>query len=146
MRSLKGKVAIITARAAALAVIAVKLAQCGADVTLVDLEAPAESAALAGPSAIPFAADVSSEAAWAKLGEAIDRTFDRVDIIVNNAAGSPPAGFRLKPFSASFPSYGRYSPREFQWSQSQQQMKGLPRSSMAIDHDYWLNDTPGTVG
>jgi len=90
MTSLEGKVAIITGAGRGIGrAIAVKLAQCGADVALVDLEAPIESAALAGPSAIAFAGDVSSEAAWARLGEEIDRTFGRADIIVNNAAFFP---------------------------------------------------------
>jgi NAD(P)-dependent dehydrogenase (short-subunit alcohol dehydrogenase family) len=69
--------------------IAVKLAQCAADVAVVDLKAPVESAALIGPSAIAFAGDVSSEVAWAELGEAVDRTFGRIDVIVNNAAVFP---------------------------------------------------------
>ncbi len=90
MTSLEGKVAIITGAGRGIGrAIAAKLAQCGADVALVDLEAPIESAALAGPSAIAFAGDVSSEAAWARLGEEIDRTFGRADIIVNNAAFFP---------------------------------------------------------
>jgi NAD(P)-dependent dehydrogenase (short-subunit alcohol dehydrogenase family) len=88
--SLKGKVAIVTGAGRGMGrAIAVRLAQCGADVALVDLEAPVESAALVGPSTIAFAGDVSSEAAWAKLGEAIDRTFGRADVIVNNAAVFP---------------------------------------------------------
>jgi NAD(P)-dependent dehydrogenase (short-subunit alcohol dehydrogenase family) len=88
--SLKGKVAIITGAGRGIGrAIAVKLARCEADVVLVDLEVPVESAALAGPSAIAFAGDVSSEAAWAELVETVDRTFDRVDIIVNNAAVFP---------------------------------------------------------
>jgi NAD(P)-dependent dehydrogenase (short-subunit alcohol dehydrogenase family) len=90
MTSLKGKVAIITGAGRGIGrAIAVKLAQCGADVALVDLETPLESAEVAGPSAVPFAADVSSEAAWAKLGEALDEKFGRADIIVNNAAVFP---------------------------------------------------------
>lgn len=90
MTSLKGKVAIITGAGRGIGrAIAVKLAQCGADVALVDLEAPVESAAAAGPSAISFAADVSSEVAWARLGEALDQKFGRVDIVVNNAAVFP---------------------------------------------------------
>src|ERR1700755_2308364 len=90
MTSLKGRVAIVTGAGRGIGrAIAVRLAQCGADVALVDLEVPAESAALVGPSAVAFAGDVSSEAAWAELGELIDRTVNRVDIIVNNAAFFP---------------------------------------------------------
>ena len=73
MTSLKGKVAIITGAGRGIGrAIAVKFAQCVADVALVDLEIPLESAEVVGPSGVPFAADVSSEAAWAKLGEALD--------------------------------------------------------------------------
>ena len=80
MTPLKGKVAIVTGAGRGMGrAIAAKLAQCGAHVALVDLEAPVESAALAGPSAIAFAGDVSNEATWAKLGEAMDRTFERQD-------------------------------------------------------------------
>jgi NAD(P)-dependent dehydrogenase (short-subunit alcohol dehydrogenase family) len=86
MSSLKGKVAIVTGAGRGIGrAIAVKLAQSGADVALVDLQSPEESARLAGASAKAFVADVSSDAAWAKLGEDIDRTFGRADIVVNNA-------------------------------------------------------------
>ncbi|KAE8755130.1 SDR family oxidoreductase [Paraburkholderia madseniana] len=90
MTSLKGKVAIVTGAGRGIGrAIAVKLAQCGAEVVLVDLEAPAESAKLAGDSAMAFAGDVSIEATWAKLGHAIDERFNRLDIVVNNAAAFP---------------------------------------------------------
>jgi NAD(P)-dependent dehydrogenase (short-subunit alcohol dehydrogenase family) len=46
-------------------------------------------AALASPSALAFAGDISSGATWAELVETIDRAFGRVDIIVNNAAVFP---------------------------------------------------------
>jgi NAD(P)-dependent dehydrogenase (short-subunit alcohol dehydrogenase family) len=88
--SLKGKVAIVTGAGRGMGrAIAIKLAQSGADVALVDLQAPSESAFLAGSSAIAVSADVSSDAAWAKLGDEIDCRFGRADIVVNNAAVFP---------------------------------------------------------
>ena len=90
MTSLKGRVAIVTGAGRGMGrAVAIKLAEAGADVALLDLEAPVESAELAGPSAIPFAADASSDAEWKRLGEAINREFGRADILVNNAATLP---------------------------------------------------------
>lgn len=101
MTSLKGRVAIVTGAGRGLGrAIALKLARSGADVALVDLDEPVESAELAGPAAIPFAADVSSEAAWKKLGEAIDQEFGRVDILVNNAAVFPRGAIEDMDFAA----------------------------------------------
>jgi NAD(P)-dependent dehydrogenase (short-subunit alcohol dehydrogenase family) len=90
MTSLKGRVAIVTGAGRGMGrAIAIKLARSGANVALVDLQAPLESAELAGPSAIPLAADVSSETAWKSIGDAIDQEFGRLDILVNNAAVFP---------------------------------------------------------
>jgi NAD(P)-dependent dehydrogenase (short-subunit alcohol dehydrogenase family) len=90
MTSLEGKVALVTGAARGIGrAIAVKLAQCGADVVLVDLDIPAESAQLAGPATMALAGDVSMESTWAKLGDAIDERFNRLDIVVNNAAAFP---------------------------------------------------------
>ena len=90
MNSLKGRVAVVTGAGRGMGrAIAIKLAQNGAKVALVDLDAPLQSAQAIGPSAIAFAADVSSEAAWKLLGDAIDQEFGRVDIVVNNAAVFP---------------------------------------------------------
>lgn len=90
MTPLNGRVAIVTGAGRGIGrAIAIKLARSGADVALVDLEAPLESAELAGPLAIPFAADVSSDDAWRQLGEAVDQEFGRADILVNNAAIFP---------------------------------------------------------
>jgi NAD(P)-dependent dehydrogenase (short-subunit alcohol dehydrogenase family) len=121
--SLKGKVAIVTGAGRGIGrAIAVKLARCEANVVLADLELPVESAALAGPSAIAFAGDVSSEATWAELAETVDRTFDRVDIVVNNAAVFPRASVDEMDFDgwrrifavnldAQFHSAKRFAPR-----------------------------------
>jgi NAD(P)-dependent dehydrogenase (short-subunit alcohol dehydrogenase family) len=90
MTSLIGKVAVVTGAGRGMGrAIALKLAQNGAKVALVDLELPVESAELAGPSAIPLAADVSSDADWQKLAEEVDQEFGRLDIVVNNAAIFP---------------------------------------------------------
>jgi 3-oxoacyl-[acyl-carrier protein] reductase len=101
MTSLKGRVAIVTGAGRGMGrAIAIKLAQSGADVALVDLEEPIESAELAGSSAMPFAADVSSEDAWERLGEAIDQEFGRADILVNNAAIFPRGSIEEMDFAA----------------------------------------------
>lgn len=101
MTSLIGKVAVVTGAGRGLGrAIALKLAQNGAKVALVDLELPLESAELAGPSVIPLAADVSSDAAWQKLGEEVDQEFGRVDIVVNNAAIFPRGPIEEMPFDA----------------------------------------------
>jgi NAD(P)-dependent dehydrogenase (short-subunit alcohol dehydrogenase family) len=90
MTTLKGKVAVITGAGRGIGrAIAVELARRGADVALVDLEAPIETASLVSPSAIALAGDVSTEESWVKLGEHIDQTFGRADIVVNNAAYFP---------------------------------------------------------
>jgi NAD(P)-dependent dehydrogenase (short-subunit alcohol dehydrogenase family) len=81
--SLKGRVAIVTGAGRGMGrAIAIKLAETGADVALVDLEAPLESAELAGPSAILFAADVSSEAE-----DQLEQTYRRNRWIVPNHTG-----------------------------------------------------------
>lgn len=90
MTTLKGRAAIVTGAGRGIGrAIAVKLAKSGADVALVDLDLPIESARLAGPTAVALAADVSSPEAWAMLGQEMDRRFGRADIIVNNAAVFP---------------------------------------------------------
>jgi NAD(P)-dependent dehydrogenase (short-subunit alcohol dehydrogenase family) len=90
MTSLKDRVAIVTGASGGFGrAIALKLAQSEAAVALVDLRAPIETATMAGSSAIAFAGDVSVDATRARLGEEIDRTFGRADIVVNNAAVFP---------------------------------------------------------
>lgn len=90
--NLRGRVAIVTGAARGIGrAVAVKLAQYGAGVALVDREDPAESAALIDPEALPFIGDVSSDSDWARLADAVDQRFGRADIMVNNAAFFPMA-------------------------------------------------------
>ncbi len=101
MTLLKGKVAIVTGAGRGIGrAIGVKLAQSGADVLLVDLETPEESAALAGSSATATAGDVSIKADWKRFGEAVDRKFGRADIVVNNAAVFPRGAIEEMDFEA----------------------------------------------
>lgn len=86
-----GKVALVTGGARNIGQATAKaFAQSGADVALVDRELSAASAAVAEMSPVsgrvaPFAADVSDEASVRALMEEVDRTFGRLDVIVNNA-------------------------------------------------------------
>ena len=86
-----GKVALVTGGARNIGLATVKaFARSGANVALVDRETSAASAAAAEvPSSLgrveAFAADVSDEASVRALMEQLERTFGRLDVIVNNA-------------------------------------------------------------
>jgi 3-oxoacyl-[acyl-carrier protein] reductase len=88
---LKGKVALVTGGARGIGrEIAVRLAQCGAGIAVVDVklelaeEAASQMAGL-GVTARAYGCDVSSYEAVAELGEAVAGDFDGVDILINNA-------------------------------------------------------------
>jgi NAD(P)-dependent dehydrogenase (short-subunit alcohol dehydrogenase family) len=85
-----GRIAVVTGAARGIGyAVATKLAQRGARVALVDLERPhAQAAALPG-QALAIAADVSSEAGWAHIGERVRAQLGDADIIVNNAGIYP---------------------------------------------------------
>jgi NAD(P)-dependent dehydrogenase (short-subunit alcohol dehydrogenase family) len=85
-----GRIAVVTGAARGIGyAVATKLAQRGARVALVDLELPdAQAAALPG-QALAIAADVSSEAGWAHIGERVRAQLGDADIIVNNAGIYP---------------------------------------------------------
>jgi NAD(P)-dependent dehydrogenase (short-subunit alcohol dehydrogenase family) len=83
---LNGRVAIVTGAARGIGQgIAQALAEQGAQLVLVDLEEPTETAELLGNSAVALAADVTSADDWARIGREIDERFGCLDILVNNA-------------------------------------------------------------
>jgi len=85
-----GRIALVTGAARGIGyAVATKLAQRGARVALVDLERPdAQAAGLPG-QALAIAADVSSEAGWAHIGERVRAQLGDPDIVVNNAGIYP---------------------------------------------------------
>ena len=89
-RSHDGRVAIVTGAAHGIGqAIAVKLAERGARLVLVDIDDTAETAARIGTEALSISADVSKDADWDRVGNEVDRHFGRADIVVNNAAYYP---------------------------------------------------------
>jgi len=90
--NLKGKVAVITGAAAGIGKgCAVKFAQCGADLALLDLSMEKLETVKAGLAAYPvkvetYVCDVSDETAVNETAEQITADFGKVDILVNNAA------------------------------------------------------------
>jgi NAD(P)-dependent dehydrogenase (short-subunit alcohol dehydrogenase family) len=89
-RSHDGRVAIVTGAAHGIGqAIAIKLAERGALLVLVDIDDTDETAARIGSSVLRLSADVSKEADWHRIGGEVDRHFGRADIVVNNAAYYP---------------------------------------------------------
>jgi NAD(P)-dependent dehydrogenase (short-subunit alcohol dehydrogenase family) len=93
---LDGKVAIVTGagrgigKATALALAREGVVVVLAARTRAEIEAVADEVGAMGATALPVVADVTSEA---EIGEMVDRTlatFDRVDILINNAGASIP--------------------------------------------------------
>ncbi len=90
--NLKGKVAIITGAAVGIGRgCAVKFAQCGADLVLVDmsaekLEAVRQELAPYGVDVQTYLCDVSDEAAVNATVKQAEAHFGKIDILVNNAA------------------------------------------------------------
>jgi NAD(P)-dependent dehydrogenase (short-subunit alcohol dehydrogenase family) len=68
------------------------LAQRGAKVILVNRQDAAKEAAEIGNGAIAIAADVTSEADWARVAAEVEQTFGRADVLVHAAGIYPITG------------------------------------------------------
>jgi NAD(P)-dependent dehydrogenase (short-subunit alcohol dehydrogenase family) len=81
-----GRVAIVTGSARGIGqAIAIKLAERGAQLVLVDLDEPDETAEKIGGDVLTVKANVASAEDWARIGKATEQRFGRADIVVNNA-------------------------------------------------------------
>lgn len=85
------RVALVTGAARGIGqAIALKLAEHGARLVLVDLADTRETADLIAVETLTIAADVSSPSDWKRIDETIQQTFGGTDIVVNNAGiGTP---------------------------------------------------------
>lgn len=89
-RSHEGRVAIVTGAAHGIGrEIAVRLAERGAQLVLIDLERSEETAEAVRGDALVLTGDVSNMADWMMFGEAVAKQFGRADIVVNNAGIYP---------------------------------------------------------
>jgi NAD(P)-dependent dehydrogenase (short-subunit alcohol dehydrogenase family) len=90
MQPLQGRVAIVTGAAQGIGrAIAVKLAEQGAELVLVDQKESYETAEEIGRRAMLLVVDVSSDDGWARMADEIEQEHGRADIVVNNAAYYP---------------------------------------------------------
>lgn len=92
-----GRVAVVTGAAQGIGrAIARQLGERGAQLVLVDLEAPTETAAALaaiGAQSLSITGDVSRPADWEHIADVTRKRFGRADILVNNAGIYPFADF-----------------------------------------------------
>jgi glucose 1-dehydrogenase len=93
--SLRGRVALVTGAACGIGrACALELARQGANLVLNDLrhdqdiESLAEEIRALGNEAIVFTTDIADDEAVVRMFETIDQRFERIDILINNAAFS----------------------------------------------------------
>ncbi|MBY3068279.1 SDR family oxidoreductase [Rhizobium laguerreae] len=92
MSTHEGKVAIVTGGRQGIGRgVADLLAKRGARVAIVNRKDAADVAEAIGNSAIAIAADVTSEADWARVASTVESTFGRADILVHAAGAYPMA-------------------------------------------------------
>jgi 3-oxoacyl-[acyl-carrier protein] reductase len=85
-----GRVAVVTGAGRGIGrEIAGKLAERGAQIALVDLQEPGETANAIGGNSLAIAADVSRFSEWERIAETVSDRFGRADIVVNNAGIYP---------------------------------------------------------
>ncbi|AMJ59998.1 SDR family NAD(P)-dependent oxidoreductase [Bosea sp. PAMC 26642] len=87
----EGRVALVTGAARGIGqAIALRLAEHGARLVLVDLAETSETAGLIAEETLTIAADVSSASDWKRIDDTIQQKFGGTDIVVNNAGiGGP---------------------------------------------------------
>ena len=92
MKTHQNKVAIVTGGRQGIGRgVADLLSQRGATVVIVNRSDAADAAEAIGNGAISIAADVTSEADWARVAAGIEKRFGRVDILVHAAGAYPMA-------------------------------------------------------
>lgn len=86
----ENRIAVVTGAAQGIGrEVAVRLAERGAKVALVDLKKPVDTASLIGDAAIAIEADISNESGWKHVAQLVERDLGEVDIVVNNAGIYP---------------------------------------------------------
>jgi NAD(P)-dependent dehydrogenase (short-subunit alcohol dehydrogenase family) len=89
-RTHEGRVAIVTGAGRGIGrAIAMGLAARGARLALIDLVAPAETAAAIGEDTLFVAGDISREQDWIDFAQLVRQKYGRADIVVNNAGIYP---------------------------------------------------------
>jgi NAD(P)-dependent dehydrogenase (short-subunit alcohol dehydrogenase family) len=86
----EGRVAVVTGAGRGIGrEIAIRLAERGAELVLIDLEEPTETARAVGGTPLVLAGDVAQQDNWLGFAQAVDSRFARADIVVNNAGIYP---------------------------------------------------------